>query len=310
MNDNADAGLAAQVARGADDEDGKNPLLVALGERVRLLRARRGLTRRAAAIAADVSERHFANLEYGIGNASILVLQQVANALQCSLAELIGDVTTASPDWLMIRDILSDRSDAELRRARVMLSEHFGTAGDGHGRQRRIALVGLRGAGKSTLGQMLADSLEVPFIELSREIEKFAGCSIREIYDLYGASAYRRYERRAIEETIRSYADVVIATPGGIVADPATFNQVLAGCTTIWLRADPEDHMKRVAAQGDTRPMAASREAMEDLKRILAGRAAFYSKADVALDTSRQGLEETFKALLRAVGEPVKSAGR
>lgn len=308
MNDRAGIGLEAQET-GATGDEGKNPLLVALGERVRTLRARRGLTRKAAAIAADVSERHFANLEYGIGNASILVLQQVSNALQCSLAELIGDVTTGSPEWLMIRDILADRSEAELRRARVMLSEHFGTVGDNSGRQGRIALVGLRGAGKSTLGQMLADSLEVPFIELSREIEKLAGCSIREIYDLYGASAYRRYERRAIEEMIKSYPDVVIATPGGIVSDPATFNQLLAYCTTVWLRADAEDHMKRVAAQGDTRPMAASREAMEDLKRILAGRAAFYSKSDLTVDTSRQGLEQTFQALLRAVAEPVK-AGR
>jgi XRE family aerobic/anaerobic benzoate catabolism transcriptional regulator len=264
------------------------------------------LTRKAAATAADVSERHFANLEYGIGNASILVLQQVANALQCSLAELIGDVTTRSPEWLMIRDILAHRSEADLRRARVVLSEQFGTAGDDSGRQGRIALIGLRGAGKSTLGQMLADSLDVPFIELSREIEKLAGCSIREIYDLYGASAYRRYERRAIEETIKAYPDAVIATPGGVVSDPATFNQLLAHCRTVWLRADAEDHMKRVAAQGDTRPMAASREAMEDLKRILAGRAAFYSKADLTLDTSRHGLEQTFRGLLQVVGEPMR----
>jgi XRE family transcriptional regulator, aerobic/anaerobic benzoate catabolism transcriptional regulator len=294
----APEGVATESTAAAGGEEGKNPLLVALGERVRTLRARRGLTRKALALAADVSERHLANLEYGIGNASVLVLQQVAGALQCPLAELLGDVTTRSPEWLLIRELLKNRSEADLRRARLLLSEQFGDGGKDTGRHSRIALIGLRGAGKSTLGRMLADHLEIPFVELSREVEKLAGCSIREIYDLYGASAYRRYERRAIEETIRNYPEVVIATPGGIVSDPATFNQLLGCCTTIWLRADPEDHMNRVAAQGDTRPMAASREAMEDLKRILAGRAPFYAKADLTLDTSRQALEATFDRLV------------
>ena len=309
MNDRTAIGLQTQEAT-PSAEEAKNPLLVALGERVRTLRARRGLTRKAAALAAGVSERHFANLEYGIGNASILVLQQVASALRCSLAELIGDVTTRSPEWLMIRELLESRSEAELRGARIMLSAQFGTSGEDRGRQGRIALIGLRGAGKSTLGQMLADSLDLPFIELSREIERLAGCSIREIHDLYGASAYRRYERRAIEEIIQSHTDAVIATPGGIVSDPATFNQLLAHCTTVWLQADPDDHMKRVAAQGDTRPMAASREAMEDLKRILAGRAAFYSKADLTLDTSRQGVGQTFESLLRMTREQIRFGNR
>ncbi|HMZ02880.1 MAG TPA: helix-turn-helix transcriptional regulator, partial [Burkholderiaceae bacterium] len=189
---------------GADDE-GKNPFLVALGERVRSLRARRGLTRKAVAVAADVSERHLANLEYGIGNASILVLQQVAGALQSSLAELIGDVTTSSPEWLLIRELLEHRSEDELRRARIELAELFGNRTDERARSNRIALIGLRGAGKSTLGQMLAEDLGYPFIELSREIEKFAGCSVREIQDLYGTNAYRRYERRALEEAIQIY---------------------------------------------------------------------------------------------------------
>ena len=142
---------------------------------------------------------------------------------------------------------------------------------------------------------MLADDLDVPFIELSREIEKFAGCSVREIHDLYGTNAYRRYERRALEETVQIYSEVVIATPGGIVSDPATFNLLLAHCTTVWLQAAPEDHMGRVAAQGDTRPMAASKEAMDDLRRILSGRAAFYSKADLSVDTSGHDLAESFR---------------
>jgi XRE family aerobic/anaerobic benzoate catabolism transcriptional regulator len=144
---------------------------------------------------------------------------------------------------------------------------------------------------------MLADDLGFAFVELSREIEQFAGCSIAEIQALYGQNAYRRYERRALEEAIQIYPEAVIATPGGIVSDPATFNQLLAHCTTVWLQADPEDHMKRVTAQGDLRPMAASKEAMEDLKGILAGRAAFYSKAEMRLNTSAQPLEPTFVAL-------------
>jgi XRE family aerobic/anaerobic benzoate catabolism transcriptional regulator len=279
----------------------KNPFLAALGERVRALRSRRGLTRKAVAHAAEVSERHLANLEYGTGNVSILVLLQVAGALQCSLAELIGDVTTSSPEWLLIRELLEHCDEASLQRVRVAVGEMLGTGGGNAARSSRIALVGLRGAGKSTLGQKLADDLGFPFVELSREIEKFAGCSISEIQALYGMNAYRRYERRALEEAIQIYPEAVIAIPGGLVSDAATFNLLLAHCTTVWLKAKPEDHMKRVAAQGDLRPMAASKQAMDDLKGILAGRAAFYSKAEFSLDTSAQPVEPTFQALRELV---------
>ena len=293
-----------------DGPQQKHPFLVSLGERVRALRARRGMTRKALSLATDVSERHLANLEYGVGNASILILLQVAQALQCSLAELVGDVTTRSPEWLMIREMLEQRDEATLRRARVAIGELLGTGGahgeGGRERSSRVALIGLRGAGKSTLGQLLAEDLGFPFVELSREIEKFAGCSISEIQALYGQNAYRRYERRALEESIQIYPEAVIATPGGIVSDPATFNLLLAHCTTVWLQADPEDHMQRVVAQGDMRPMKASREAMEDLKQILAGRAAFYSKAEFQVDTSRRTLESAFGELRRVVREALK----
>ena len=287
---------SASVAEG--DEAGKSPLLQALGERVRNLRARRGLTRRGLASAAVVSERHLANLEYGTGNVSILVLQQIAHALQCSMAELLGDVTTASAEWLLLRELLEGRSEADLKRVRLAAGEILGTApmGDPH-RATRIALIGLRGAGKSTLGRMLAEQLNVPFLELNQEIERVAGCSVREIYDLYGAGAYRRYERRALEEAVQIYSDVVIATPGGIVSDPATFNELLSHCTTVWLQAQPDEHMSRVVAQGDTRPMAANPEAMDDLRRILDGRSAFYSKADHVLDTSGKSVAQSLKQL-------------
>ena len=295
--------LTDERAEAAEEREGdKNPVLVALGERVRSLRARRGMTRKALAVSAEISERHLANLEYGVGNASILILHNVSQALQCPLAELIGDPTTATPEWLMLREMLVGQEDATLHRVRMAVADLLHGPGGGPAqRSQRIALIGLRGAGKSTLGRMLAEALGYPFIELSGEIEKFAGCSVAEIQALYGQSAYRRYERRALEEAIQIYPEVVIATPGGLVSDPATFNELLAHCTTVWLQARPEDHMGRVRAQGDMRPMAASREAMEDLKGILAGRTAFYSKAEIHLDTSAQPLAETFELLRQRV---------
>jgi len=267
------------------------------------------MTRKALAASADVSERHLANLEYGLGNASILVLLQVAEALQCQLAELLGDVTTSSPEWLLLRELLASRDEATLRRVRIAVAQLLdagSVARAGQSRPTLIALIGLRGAGKSTLGQRLADDLGFAFVELSREIEKFAGCSISEIQALYGQNAYRRYERRALEEAIQIHPEAVIATPGGLVSDPATFNLLLAHCTTVWLQARPEDHMKRVTAQGDLRPMAASREAMADLKAILVDRAAFYSKADLQIDTSAQPLQETFNLLRNEVRRMLK----
>jgi XRE family aerobic/anaerobic benzoate catabolism transcriptional regulator len=291
----------SEPAKAASPGPEKHPFLVALGERVRKLRARRGMTRKAVAVAADVSERHLANLEYGEGNVSILLLLQVAQALQSPLAELLGDVTTQSPEWMLIRELLQGRDEATLRQARTALADLLGTGLSTGPRSHCVALIGLRGAGKSTLGQMLADDLGFPFLELSREIEKFAGCSVSEIQGLYGQNAYRRYERRAVEEAIQIYPEAVIATPGGIVSDAATFNLLLGHCTTVWLKADPEDHMQRVRAQGDMRPMAASQEAMEDLKAILLGRSAFYGKAHVQVNTSAQPLAETFDLLRAAV---------
>jgi len=272
----------------------RHPFLASLGDRVRMLRARRGMTRRAVAQAAQVSERHLANLEAGSGNASILILLQVAQALNCSVVELLGDITTSSPEWLIIRELLAGRNESQLQRVRSQIAEMFAENGNETARFSRIALVGLRGAGKSTLGRRLAEDLGWAFVELSREIEKYAGCNITEIHSLYGAHAYRRYEKRAIEETIHACKDVVIATPGGLVSEASTFNETLSQCFTVWLKALPEHHLSRVAAQGDLRPMAGSEEALEDLKRILDGRSAFYAKADMVFDTSVHPLEKSF----------------
>ena len=305
---NAEEVQALNLATGSAEVDEKNPFLVALGDRVRALRARRGMTRKAVSIAAEVSERHLANLEYGEGNASILVLLQVSRALHCTLAELTGDITTSSPEWLLIRELLETRDDTTLMRVRVAIGELLGTGG-GATVSSRVALIGLRGAGKSTLGPMLAENLGFPFVELSREIEKLAGLSVAEIQALYGMNAYRRYERRALEEALQIYPEAVIATPGGLVSDPATFNQLLSHCTTVWLQADAEDHMKRVLAQGDLRPMAESKQAMEDLKSILAGRAAFYSKAQCTVNTSAQSLELSFQLLKETVRGALRLPG-
>ncbi len=245
--------------------DEKHPYLIALGERVRLLRARRGLSRKAAAARAQVSERHWANLESGTGNASVLVLLQVAKALQCNLVSLLEESAQA-----------------------------------GLAPRQHIALIGLRGAGKSTLGKRLAKELGYVFVELSRVIEQLAGCSISEIHGLYGPEAYRRYERRALEDSLAQNTHAVLATPGGLVSEETTFNKLLAQCFAIWLQATPEDHMARVLAQGDTRPMAASTEAMQDLQRILSSRSPYYAKADVYIDTSAQSEEQSFQVLKKA----------
>ena len=274
----------------------KTEFLTGLGERVRALRARRGLTRKTLAAAAEVSERHLANLEYGTGNASILILQQVATSLQCSLAELVGDLTTTNPEWLMIREQLAHVDEATLRRVRLAIADALGDTA-GQNRSQRIALIGLRGAGKSTLGQRLADDLGFPFVELNRDIEKLAGCGVHEIQALYGLNGYRRYERRALEAVNESHPQAVIAIPGGLVSDTATFSLLLASCSTVWLKAEPEDHMQRVIAQGDLRPMSASKEAMDDLRQILKGRNAFYSKADATINTSAQDEDATYELL-------------
>ncbi len=293
-------GVAAEGA-------GKDAFLVALGERTRALRAQRGLTRKSLATAAKVSERHLANVEMGVGNASVQFLRQLAEALSCQLVELVGDAAESGPEWLLIREILRGRSDAELGSARARLVALFGAPASEAARRGRIALIGLRGAGKSTLGRALATTWSVPFVELNRHIEALAGCHIAEIHSLYGPAAYRRYEKRALEDVVTRYPKALIATPGGIVSDASTFGLLLSHCYTVWVRASPESHMARVLAQGDTRPMAGNAEAMKDLRRILDSRSAFYSKADIAFDTDGLTASQA-GAALRARLEAVASA--
>lgn len=280
----------------------RDPLLATLANRVRGLRARRGLTRKQLAAAADVSERHLANLEAGDGNPSVLILAHVAQALGCAPAELLGDETTENPDWLLIRELLRGRSADDIGRAREQLGALFGAeSGQARLRDGRIALIGLRGAGKSTLGRLLAAELHLPFIELNREIERLAGCTPEQIHTLYGPAAYRRHERRALDDTLARHPKAVIATPGGIVSEAATFHHLLAHCRTVWLTASPDEHMRRVVAQGDLRPMSGNREAMADLELILAERAPFYAKADLRFETSGKGLDACVAELKAAL---------
>jgi XRE family aerobic/anaerobic benzoate catabolism transcriptional regulator len=274
-------------------------LLPRLGDRVREARARRGMTRKILARDSGVSERYLAQLEAGRGNASVLVLNQIAQALNLPLADLLRDENGQSVELTLIQQLLKRLPPAKLAKVRGELVREYGSAYGA--RENRIALIGLRGAGKSTLGAALAKSLAVPFVELDHEVEAEAGTSLHEIFLLHGQAGYRRYERRALERTLDKNERCVIATGGSIVSEPATYDLLLSACLTVWLRAAPEEHMARVAAQGDYRPMAGNREAMDDLRRILAGRERLYAQADVTIDTAGKTVEQSLAELVRAV---------
>ncbi|HYM01572.1 MAG TPA: helix-turn-helix transcriptional regulator [Stellaceae bacterium] len=280
-------------------ETGEAQYLRLLGDRIREARARRGMTRKILARDSQVSERYLAQLEAGQGNISIALLRQIARAMGLPLTDLVREGPERPLELTLLIQTLGRLQPKELAQARMLLSEAFGAAVERE-RRHRIALIGLRGAGKSTLGAMLARDLGVPFVELDREIEMVSGTSLSEVFDLYGQAAYRRYERRALENVIERHDRAVIATGGSIVSEPATFDLLLSACFTAWLTAAPEEHMGRVLAQGDYRPMADNEEAMEDLRRILVGRNALYSKADVTIDTAGKAIEQSFRELRAA----------
>jgi XRE family transcriptional regulator, aerobic/anaerobic benzoate catabolism transcriptional regulator len=291
---------ATAVTEPRESALGEAEYLRLLGERIREARARRGMTRKILARDSDVSERYLAQLETGQGNISIVLLRQIAHAMGLPLGDLVREEPDRPVELTLLIQTLSRLPAKDLAQARKLLGETFGAAVASE-RRHRIALIGLRGAGKSTLGAMLAKSLAVPFIELDREIERDSGTRLAEVFDLYGQAAYRRYERRALEGVIERYDRAVIATGGSIVSEPATFDLLLSACHTVWLTAAPEEHMSRVVAQGDTRPMAENEQAMEDLRRILAGRNALYSKADARIDTAGKTVEQSFAELNAAL---------
>jgi len=274
-----------------------------LGERVRQLRARRGMTRRILARDSGVSERYLAQLEGGHGNASLLILRQLAGALDVTLEALVTDAPEPALELTHATELLRRLSPEQLAEARALLSKTFGDA-DVAGRGGRVALIGLRGAGKSTLGAALAQRFGVPFVELDREIERASGVSLGTIFDFYGQAGFRRMERRCLERIIEEHQRFVLAAGGSIVSEPSTFERLLAACWTVWLRAAPAEHMARVVAQGDMRPMAGNPESMADLQRILTGREPLYRRADAEIDTSGKAVAQSFEALLHAIPRP------
>lgn len=277
--------------------------LAELGARVRAWRARRGMTRKALAADSGLSERFLADVESGKGNVSINSLEAAARALNISILDLMQDAPR--PALARVQGLLGRLDDTQLDQAHALLGSTFGLS-DAHGRERRIALIGLRGAGKSTLGLKLATERGVPFIELDREIEREAGTSMNEILLLHGQAGYRRYERRALFRIAEDHADGVVMTTGGsIVSERETFDLLQSRFYCVWLKASPEEHMARVVAQGDMRPFdtthGATNEAMEDIRRILASREALYARADAVVDTSARTLKQSLKDMERAV---------
>lgn len=240
-----------------------------VGENVRRARSGHGMTRKALSMKSDVSERFLAQLETGTGNASILVLRQIAEALDVSVVSLL---TVGGENAV--------ESDA---------------------RQKRIALIGLRGAGKSTVGKLLAGNLRVPFFELDRLVEEASGVAMNMVFDLYGQGGFRRFERRCLEELLEKEPAFVLATGGGIVSEVETYARLRESCFTVWLRATPEEHMSRVINQGDMRPMAQHPEAMSELKAILADRESLYGRADLTIQTSGRTVESIEQEVIAAV---------
>lgn len=273
--------------------------LDALGKRVREIRDRRGMTRKLVAREASVSERHLAHLEAGEGNVSIVLLRHISRALDVPLIELLAVETEDTVERRLIRRFLERLPRHRLEDVVFRLMRDFGH--EEAARRKRIALIGLRGAGKTTLGKRLATTQGVPFIELDGEIEKETGMPSSELFALYGQTGYRRIEQRTLERVIRDHDRAVISAGGGVVSQPETYDMLLSNCLTVWLKAQPEEHMSRVMAQGDLRPMAGNDEAMEDLKRILNAREPLYARADTVIDTSGLTIDACFQKLREIV---------
>ena len=283
-------------------EQDASATLIELGSRIRAWRARRGMTRKALAADSGLSERFLADVESGKGNVSINSLEAVAGALNITVIDLLQDAARLA--LARNHGLLSRLDDSQLDQAYGLLGSSFGLSDD-LSREQRVALIGLRGAGKSTLGAQLATERGVPFIELDREIEREAGTSMNEILLLHGQAGYRRYERRALLRIAEEHPDGVVMTTGGsIVSEQETFDLLQSRFYCVWLKASPEEHMVRVVAQGDMRPFdsnGASHEALEDIRRILASREVLYARADAVVDTAARTLKQSIADLKRAV---------
>src|SRR3954466_12577611 len=281
-----------------DKRDPESEFLEQLGQRVRTTRALRGMSRKVLAKVSGISERYIAQLESGKGNVSIVLLRRVSNAMGAHLEDLIptGEPT---PDWPVIRDLLRKATPNQIAQAKDVL------AGQGIAAQRRtfagIALIGLRGAGKSTLGKMLAKKIGWDFVELNKEVEAQNGLSVAEIIALYGQEGFRRMEQAALEQLLARKELMVLATGGGIVSEPLSFELILSSFYTIWVKAEPEEHMARVRRQGDLRPMADDRSAMAELRTILLSREPLYARASAVVDTAGLSVDDAAGRLIEAV---------
>jgi XRE family transcriptional regulator, aerobic/anaerobic benzoate catabolism transcriptional regulator len=275
-----------------------------LGQRVRTMRALRGMSRKVLARVSGISERYIAQLEGGKGNVSIVLLRRVANAMGAHLEDLIPSADPA-PDWQVVRDLLRKASPGQIAQAKDIL------AGSSTATHRRatfagIALIGLRGAGKSTLGKLLAKTIGWTFVELNKEIERQNGLSVAEIIALYGQEGFRRMEQTALGQLLARKEPMVLATGGGIVSEPLTFDLILKSFYTIWLKAEPEEHMARVRKQGDLRPMADDRSAMAELRNILLSREPLYARASAVVDTAGLSVDAAAARLIEAVAPVVE----
>jgi XRE family transcriptional regulator, aerobic/anaerobic benzoate catabolism transcriptional regulator len=274
------------------------PYLRRLGERVRTMRNRRGMVRKALAQQARVSERYVAQLESGLGNCSIVLLRRIARALGLPIEELVYDRPDRPVEATLIAQLLERLPPDAIEEARQLLHQRF-RAALGNDKDHRVALIGLRGGGKSTLGQLLARERGVPFIELDREVERLSGSSLSEIFEMFGQEQFRRIEREALEKILGEHDKFVLATSGSIVTEPGTYERLLSSCFTVWLRAEPDEHMQRVIEQGDLRPMGDSTRAMADLLSILRSREPLYAKADATVVTTAKSPQQALGEVLQ-----------
>jgi XRE family aerobic/anaerobic benzoate catabolism transcriptional regulator len=238
-----------------------------------------------------------------------VLLRRIARAIGLPVTQLVHEGAEPPLDLVLLEQFLERLAPPDLNEARDLLLRHFGEPSEDL-RRRRIALLGLRGGGKSTLGRLLAERLDLPFIELDREIERRSGASLSEIFDMFGQETFRRAEREALEDVLRQHRGFVMATGGSIVTDPGTMELLLSSCFTVWVRAEPTIHMKRVIEQGDMRPMAGSARAMEDLIAILKSREPLYAKAEASLNTTGKTPEQNLAELMRVIPVPTTPIAR
>lgn len=306
------------MMRGSVDETARTPpesakgdadaaFLKNLGQRVRRSRAMRGMSRKTLARLSDISERYIAQLESGAGNLSIILLRRVAGATGCRLEELIAEGGSDAIEWAVVRTLLREAAPAQVEQVKQLLLGGAPRTVPREASADRVALIGLRGAGKSTLGAAAARQLGWPFVELNKEIEQESGFSVAEIFSIYGQEGYRRFERDSLRRVIDRRGPVMLATGGGVVAEAVTFDLLLSSFLTVWVKAAPVEHMTRVRRQGDLRPMAKDRAAMAELVTILSTREPLYARADAVLDTSGASVEASVEAL---VGLVSAKAGR